>query len=84
MRQQIDKEAIAVDQGLVLASRRRFFAARLLQQRMQSNGERDPRIIARLPTGTRSFPHDASDAEIAEFQRDLEWRCYPGNLFLEH
>lgn len=78
-------EGIVCDDSKVLASERTFFAARLLQLRLQRDGKWETEVIRSMPKQeSRTFPPDASNEEIAEARADIEWRMNAGNWFLEH
>jgi hypothetical protein len=82
--QKIHAEGVAVDDGGVLADSRTFFAARLLQRRLQNEEKWDVEIMARVrDTQARKCPTNPSEDEIEQFRREIEWGIKPGNWFLE-
>lgn len=82
--QKIRTEGVAVDEGGVLADSYTFFAARLLQRRLQNEGKWDGEIMAHVrDTQIRKCPTNPSEVEMEQFQRESEWGMKPGNWFLE-
>jgi len=82
--QKIRAEGVAVDDGLLLADSHTFFAARLLQRRLQNAGRWEGAIMARVQeTQASKCPANASDDELENYRRKIEWGMKPGNWFLE-
>jgi hypothetical protein len=84
MLQKINADGVAVDHGGVLAESHTFFAARLMQRRLQNEEKWDEEIMARVrDTQARKCPTNPSEDEIEQFRREIEWGMKPGNWFLE-
>ena len=84
MLQTTQADAVAVDDGRVLADSQTFFATRLLQRRIQKEGIWDAEIMARVrDTQVRKCPTNPSEDEMEQFRREIEWGMKPGNWFLE-
>lgn len=84
MLQEIHTEGVAVDDGWVLADSHTFFAARLLQRRLQNGEKWDAEIMARVRnTQARKCPTNPSEDEMEQFRHEIEWGMKPGNWFLE-
>jgi hypothetical protein len=79
---QISTERLMCDDEKLLAAHS-FFAARLLQRRLQKDGELDKVVASSREPIKRSFPPTASDEVLATFQRKLNWEKNPGNWLLE-
>jgi hypothetical protein len=84
MFQKVRAANVAVDDGLALADSHTFFAARLLQRRLQNEGKWDAEIVAHVrDTQARKCPTNPSEDEMEQFRREIEWGMKPGNWFLE-
>ena len=84
MLQTTQADAVAVDDGRVLADSQTFFATRLLQRRIQKEGIWDAEIMARVrDTQVRKCPTNPSEDEMEQVRREIEWGLKPGNWFLE-
>lgn len=82
--EKIHTECVAVDDDGVLTDSRTFFAARLLQRRLQKEERWDGEILARVrDTQARICPANPSDDAIERFRRDIERGMKPGNWFLD-
>src|SRR5205814_4918227 len=83
MLRSVEEERIVCDDGKFLAGSHTFFAARLIQRHLQKNGGWE-KVVASVPKSAgRSFPPEASDAEIAAYRKQMGWQTNPGNWFLE-
>jgi len=78
----IPNERIAVDDGRVLFDRETFFAARLLQRRLQREGRWGPEVSDFVKDWHTMVPAGASRMAIDAFRREHLWRMNPGNWFL--
>lgn len=76
-------ERLAYDDDKFLASSHSFFAARLLQRRLQKEGEWNKMVASAPKSMSRSFPPEASDEQIATFRKQMNWQMNPGNWLLE-
>lgn len=82
--QKIHIEGVVVDDDGVLTDSSTFFAARLLQRRLQKEETWDTEIMARVrETMARKCPPSPSDDETEQFRREIEWGMKPGNWFLD-
>jgi len=82
--QKIHADGVAVDDGRVLANSHTFFAARLLQRRIQSEGRWKGEITARVQdTQAKKCSPNPSDDELEQYRREIEWGMKAGNWFLE-
>ena len=77
----INSEGIVCDDGRVLAKSDTFFAARLLQLRLQREGKFD-KIIAPHRRPPPGMAPDPSDAEIERASAEFRRNANPGNWFL--
>jgi hypothetical protein len=84
MFRRIAEERIGCDENKILAQHRTFFAARLLQRRLQRDGNWDGQVLAPMPKEgmPQSVPPEASDEEIDHFRQQAEWQLNAGNWFL--
>ncbi len=83
MLRRISDERLVCDDDKLLAGSHSFFAARLFQRRLQKEGEWEKAVGSAPKSMSRSFPPEASDEEIATFQRQMDWQMNPGNWFLQ-
>lgn len=83
MLRRISDERLVCDDDKLLAGSHSFFAACLLQRRLQNEGEWEKVVESALKPMSGSFPLETSDEEIATFQRQMDWRMNPGNWFLQ-
>jgi hypothetical protein len=71
------------DDGGILTDTDTFFAARLVQRRLEAEGKWDEVIGQRVrETSQRKCPPYSSWQEIERFKREMEWGMKPGNWFL--
>lgn len=83
MLRRIRKDAVAVDDGRVLADSYTFFAARLLQRRLQEEEKWTSQVMRFVPARAgRSFGKRTSEEAIEKYRRLVQWRMNPGNWFL--
>jgi hypothetical protein len=84
MFRRVEQERIVCDDNKVLCGSRTFFAARLLQLRLQREGKWETQVLAAMPkVQNRIFPPDASEEQIAQGRQEMEWQSNPGNWFVE-
>jgi len=79
----IQKDGVPVDDGRILADRFSFFAARLLKRRLEREGRWEPEVMALVTrSASRTFLEEATDEEIEQYRREIEWSSNAGNWFL--
>ena len=83
MRAMVEERIMACDEGGALGREHTFFAARLLQMRLQAEGRWHGEVVPRVPSGTKKFGEDATDEEIEDYRRSLFWGMNQGNWLLE-
>ncbi|MDD5141699.1 MAG: hypothetical protein PHY43_15730 [Verrucomicrobiales bacterium] len=75
-------KTIRFDDEGVLGETRIFFAARLMQRRLQQDKNWEKVFAAASKSMGKTFPVDASDEEIDEHRNQIFWQMNPGNHFL--
>jgi hypothetical protein len=83
MLRRIADEHIACDDGKRLADPHTFYATRLIQRQMRSNGEWD-KMVGQIPKSAGStFTPEASDHEITQYRDEIDRQMNPGNWLLD-
>jgi len=83
MLRRVGKDGVAMDDGQVLADSQTFFAARLLQCRLRTEGKWEGKGMRFVPErASKAFGSRASQKTIERYRREVEWKMKPGNWFL--
>jgi len=82
MLRRMPEERIVCDSDKLLTGGDIFFAARLVQRRLQEDGEWEKVVVSVPKKMSRSFPPQTSDEEIAKYKDRRDREMNPGNWFL--